>query len=80
MKQNGIVHTASVCDHGLVINTLGGVWITFEQPWYNFVAWLWWAITPGQKAWLVLTRKDGTRVRVRSVKLSDRLFHIGECK
>lgn len=73
-----IVGAASYSAHRLAIQEHdGSVWLTFCRPWYDLASWLWWALTPGKRAWLLVRREDGRRQRVRAVRLARNVVKMG---
>lgn len=71
-----IVHTDAWHVHGLVLIKDGAAWWTFARPWWDLASWLWWALTPGRKQW-VMIRSQGKCVRVRSVRLAPSTLRVG---
>ena len=69
-----IVHTASKSVNRLaVVTPLDEVWVTFQQPWWHLASWLWWFLSPGKKAWILVSTADGRRVRVRACRVAKNL-------
>ena len=66
-----LIYTATENQHGMVLLYGDEVWQTFCLPWYAVFEWLRWWLTPGKRAWICLTVRDGQqKVRVRAVRLS----------
>lgn len=59
-----------------LLDKSGQVWLTFARPWWDISSWLWWWLTPGRSAF-VLLRKSTGRVRVRAKQVAKRQVQIG---
>ena len=74
-----IVHTEAANVSGLaVVSSRDEVWVTFHEPWWHLASWIWWALSPGKKAWLLIGTADGRRVRVRAWRASRTIVKVRE--
>ena len=74
-----IVSTEGVAVNGIVVLKADEVWVTFGARWWALSRWLWWWLTPGKKAWLLVNaRGHDERIRVRAVRISCQHLRHGE--
>ncbi len=78
MTAPAIVETRALHLHGLVvINKDDTVWMTFEAPWWDVRAWLWYALTRGRRARLYVRMHAGRGpALVRAVQLAPDMLRL----
>ncbi len=64
-------------DRLAIITMNDAVWLTFERPWWDIASWIWWWLSPGKKAWLLLQPPCGRRFRIRAMKVAKSYVRVG---
>lgn len=60
-----------------LVDQKGAVWLTFARPWWDISFWFWFWLAPGERAWVLLKRPGGVRIRIRAVCVAAKHIRVG---